>query len=142
MVTDQWISLTDTVPPLTLHVREWRHDDADSNPGVDGSAKPPFVLVHGLASNARTWDEVAPILAANGHRVIAVDQRGHGLSDKPEGAYDFAAVTADLHALLDELELEKPIIAGQSWGGNVALAFGARDPHRMPWAKLRGRRLP
>lgn len=101
---------------LRLHVREW--------PGKEV----PFVLLHGLSSNCRTWEGVAERLAAAGHRVVTVDQRGHGLSDKPASGYDFATVTADLASLLSALQLEQPIVAGQSWGGNVVLEFGVRYP--------------
>ena len=76
----------------------------------------PFLLVHGLASNARTWDGVAQRLNAAGHHVVAIDQRGHGLSDKPSTGYDFAQITSDLRALIESLELRRPILAGQSWG--------------------------
>lgn len=101
---------------LTLHIRAWDGDEA------------PFVLVHGLASNAHTWDLVGEELARHGHRVVSVDLRGHGLSDKPDEGYDFATVTQDLYRLLVTLglEKEKPYLAGQSWGGNVLLAFAAR----------------
>jgi len=101
---------------LKLHVLEW--------PGP----KRPFVLVHGLASNAQTWSAVARYLSDAGHRVAAIDQRGHGLSEKPDEGYGFDEVTADLLGLTDKLDLAKPIIAGQSWGGNVALDFAARYP--------------
>jgi pimeloyl-ACP methyl ester carboxylesterase len=103
---------------IRLRIRDW--------PG-DGS---PFVLVHGLSSNARTWDQVAGHLAAAGHRVLAFDQRGHGLSDKPDQGYDTATVAGDLARLLDALSLEQPVIAGQSWGGGVALHFGAAHAGR------------
>jgi pimeloyl-ACP methyl ester carboxylesterase len=90
----------------------------------------PVLLVHGLASNARLWDGVAADLAGRGHPVLAVDQRGHGLSSKPDDGYDFATVTRDLHRLLTRMRwLERrPVIAGQSWGGNVVVDFGARYP--------------
>jgi len=101
---------------IKLHIREW-----------DGR-NTPFVLLHGLSSNSRTWDAVAEQLAAAGHRVIAVDQRGHGLSDKPDEGYDFATITADLNQLLQTMNLNHPILVGQSWGGNVLLEFGARYP--------------
>ncbi|NJN94052.1 MAG: alpha/beta hydrolase [Anaerolineales bacterium] len=101
---------------LRLHVREWPGDQT------------PFVLLHGLSSNCRTWEAVAACLAAAGHRVVTVDQRGHGLSDKPSEGYDFATITADLSRLLAALSLEQPIVVGQSWGGNVVLEFGARYP--------------
>ncbi len=95
------------------------------------SSDPPFVLLHGLASNARTWDAVAAHLSEAGQRVIAVDQRGHGLSDKPEDGYDFDMVVGDLRMLLDALEIDQAIVIGQSWGGNVVLAFGAAHPERV-----------
>ncbi len=101
---------------LNLHVREWLGE------------KTPFALLHGLASNCRTWEFVAERLAAAGHYVVTVDQRGHGLSDKPSGGYDFATITADLARLLEVLALDRPIVVGQSWGGNVVLEFGARYP--------------
>jgi pimeloyl-ACP methyl ester carboxylesterase len=84
--------------------------------------------VHGLASNARTWDGVAQRLNEAGHTVVAVDQRGHGLSDKPDTGYSFDEVTADIRALIEALGWEKPLVAGQSWGGNVVLDFAARWP--------------
>lgn len=64
-------------------------------------------------------------------RVVAVDQRGHGLSDKPTNAYSFPEVTGDVLALLDELALERPIIVGHSWGANVATQFAAEHPDRI-----------
>ncbi len=87
-----------------------------------------FLLVHGLASNARTWDGVAARLVANGHPVVTVDLRGHGRSSKPDGPYDVATVADDLAALIEALELESPIVAGQSWGGNVVVELAARHP--------------
>ena len=55
----------------------------------------PFVLVHGLASNARMWDGVAAELAAAGHPVVWIDQRGHGQSGKPDDGYDFTTIVND-----------------------------------------------
>jgi pimeloyl-ACP methyl ester carboxylesterase len=92
---------------------------------------PPMLLVHGLASNAHLWDGVAERLAAAGHPVAAVDQRGHGQSDKPDSGYDFATLTADLMAVLAELgwhDDRAPWLAGQSWGANVVLEVAARHP--------------
>jgi pimeloyl-ACP methyl ester carboxylesterase len=89
---------------------------------------PSFVLVHGLASNARMWDGVATRLSAAGHPAITVDQRGHGRSSKPDGPYDVTTVAEDLHAVIGALGLERPVLAGQSWGGNVVLELAARHP--------------
>jgi pimeloyl-ACP methyl ester carboxylesterase len=91
----------------------------------------PILLVHGLASNARLWDGVAERLAAAGHPVAAVDQRGHGQSDKPDSGYDFATLTADLMAILADLGWpadRAPWLAGQSWGANVVLEMAIRHP--------------
>jgi pimeloyl-ACP methyl ester carboxylesterase len=88
----------------------------------------PFVLVHGLASNARMWDGVACALADRGHPAVTVDLRGHGRSSKPDGPYDMATVADDVAALIRELGLERPVVAGQSWGGNVVLELALREP--------------
>lgn len=103
-----------------MNVRVWQP--------AAGPQHPPFLLVHGLASNAQTWDGVGRALARSGYTAIGIDQRGHGLSQKMTDGYDFETVTADLMRLIDHLGWEKPILAGQSWGGNVMLAFGARYP--------------
>ena len=95
--------------------------------GFEGDAT-PVVLVHGLASNCRLWDGVASDLAGRGHRVIAVDLRGHGLSSKPDGGYDFPTVTRDLERLVSRLGWPPPVFAGQSWGANVVLDLAVRYP--------------
>lgn len=92
-----------------------------------GGERSPFLLVHGLSSNCRTWTAVAGRLHAAGHPVAAVDLRGHGRSDKPDEGYDFATLAADLATAADALGLVRPIAAGQSTGGNVVveLAYGS-----------------
>jgi pimeloyl-ACP methyl ester carboxylesterase len=95
------------------------------------STLPPFLLVHGLASNARLWDGVAARLVGSGHPVVTVDLRGHGRSSKPDSAYDVPAVADDLAVLIDRMAIDRPVVAGQSWGGNVALELAARHPDRI-----------
>ena len=104
---------------IEIAVREWNGAGRD------------FVLVHGLASNAKTWELVAQGLSAAGHHIIAIDQRGHGLSDKPETGYGFEEVTSDLAALIEAMGLDRPIVAGQSWGGNVVVDFASRYPEML-----------
>jgi pimeloyl-ACP methyl ester carboxylesterase len=87
-----------------------------------------FVLVHGLASNARLWDGVAAGLVADGHTVATVDLRGHGRSSKPDGPYDVPTVAHDVAVLVAALGLDRPVVAGQSWGGNVVLEMAAGHP--------------
>jgi pimeloyl-ACP methyl ester carboxylesterase len=81
-----------------------------------------------LASNARLWDGVASRLAAAGHPVVALDQRGHGRSSKPDDGYDMATVADDLALVIDHLGWDRPAVAGQSWGGNVVIELAARWP--------------
>jgi len=84
------------------------------------------VLLHGLASNARIWELTAPYLAEAGFDLIAPDQRGHGLTDKPDSDLGFSTYTQDLLALITSLELDRPILVGHSWGASVALDYAAR----------------
>ncbi|MGA3029152.1 MAG: alpha/beta fold hydrolase [Candidatus Limnocylindrales bacterium] len=111
---------------VALRVLRWLPADA---PG-SRSAPIPFLLVHGLASNARLWDGVAPRFAAAGNPVATVDLRGHGHSDKPDGGYDFATIAEDLRVLIAALgpEFDRPVLVGQSWGASVVLDFGVRHP--------------
>jgi pimeloyl-ACP methyl ester carboxylesterase len=107
-------------------------------PGVEvhallrrGGTGVPFLFVHGLASNARLWDEVADAVAEAGHDSIAVDQRGHGGSSKTDDGYAFATLADDLAAVIDAT-VDSPVIAvGQSWGANVVLELAARHPDRV-----------
>ena len=101
---------------VRLHARDW-----------SGSGQ-AVVLLHGLASNARIWDGVASRLAGAGLRVVALDQRGHGASEQPGSGYDFATLGRDLSAALAALGIERPVLAGHSWGANVALQFAADRP--------------
>jgi pimeloyl-ACP methyl ester carboxylesterase len=103
---------------VRLHYRDW---------GGDG---PPLVLLHGLSSSCRIWDWTAPLLTER-FRVLALDQRSHGLSDQPADGYGFADVAADLAAFLEAVEVEKAALVGHSWGAGVALYFAAENPERV-----------
>ncbi len=89
---------------------------------------PTFVLVHGLASNARLWDGVAEGLMAADHSSHAVDLRGHGESEKPDTGYDFATVASDVAAVVRDVAERRAILVGQSWGANVVMETAARFP--------------
>jgi pimeloyl-ACP methyl ester carboxylesterase len=108
---------------LRVHYLHWKLAD-DRDPPAD----PPVILLHGLASNARIWELVAPRLLERGFECMAPDARGHGLTDQPEQDYSFEAVSRDLAAFVDACRLEKPLLVGHSWGGNVALDYAARFP--------------
>jgi pimeloyl-ACP methyl ester carboxylesterase len=86
------------------------------------------VLLHGLASNARIWELVAPELVSAGLAPVAPDLRGHGLTDKPDGDYGFETFRRDLLAFIDASPLERPVLVGHSWGALVALDYAAQFP--------------
>ncbi|MBZ0302286.1 MAG: alpha/beta hydrolase [Anaerolineae bacterium] len=115
-----------TANGLRLHVQDW------SGPGA-----PRLVLLHGLASSSRMFDLIAPNLAAH-FRVIAPDQRGHGLSDKPASGYDFETIARDLDALLDAVFPDpRPVaLVGHSWGAYTTLYYAATRPDRLAQAVL------
>ena len=92
-----------------------------------GKGDSNLVLIHGLASNQHIWDLAAPLLAESFH-IYTYDQRGHGTSEKPNSGYDFSTVTQDLHAFLQLLKIQNPILVGHSWGGNVALNYASKYP--------------
>lgn len=92
--------------------------------------EPAVLALHGLASNARWWDLVGADLAP-AHRVLAIDLRGHGQSDRPETGYDFDTVVADLRQVVDALHPRPLVVAGHSWGASVALAYAAARPESV-----------
>lgn len=130
---DQFVTPTETLTPTTLLTTTRRvmiRNDLSLRIITWGSpgAEPPFLFVHGLASNARMWDGCAAAIAAHGGYAIAVDQRGHGRSDTPDDGYDFATVTDDLALLIAAEGLDRPVVVGQSWGGNVVIELALRRP--------------
>jgi soluble epoxide hydrolase/lipid-phosphate phosphatase len=83
---------------------------------------PALVLLHGWPELAYSWRNQIPAIAAAGYRVIVPDQRGYGLTDRPDPveAYDMAHLTGDLVGLLDALGVERAVFCGHDWGGLVA----------------------
>jgi pimeloyl-ACP methyl ester carboxylesterase len=104
---------------LSLHVLEW------SREGV------PLLFVHGFGNDAHVWDDVAPAVAPY-YRVLAIDLRGHGDSDRdPEARYDYDAHLADLEAVTAGLGVTRFVLVGHSLGGRVSMLFAGRHPERM-----------
>lgn len=99
---------------------------------------PPLLLLHGWAISAYLWRHNFAALAGAGYRVHAPDLPGHGLSDAPlaKGSYTLEALTDDLGALLDALELERAAVVAQSMGGRIALELARR--HRVTRLALFG----
>jgi pimeloyl-ACP methyl ester carboxylesterase len=92
-----------------------------------GSGSPPVLFVHGWACD-RTYFGPQVAHFSRAHRVLAVDLRGHGESDKPRQDYTMASFADDLAWLCGQLEAEKPVVVGHSMGGTVTLVLAARYP--------------
>lgn len=97
------------------------------------STTPPVLLVHGWGCSAFVFRDTMPALADAGFRAIAVDLKGHGLSDKPVAAdeYTVDALVEHLLDILDALGLERPALAGHSLGGTLIYHFAMRYPQRV-----------
>jgi pimeloyl-ACP methyl ester carboxylesterase len=99
---------------VRLHWLEW---------APPGTPEPPAILLlHGLSSNARYWERVARRMT--NRRLVALDQRSHGLSDAPTTGYGLDILAADAGHVIRELGLDRPVVVGHSWGGTVALEVG------------------
>jgi pimeloyl-ACP methyl ester carboxylesterase len=92
----------------------------------------PIILCHGFPELAFSWRHQLKALGEAGRWVVAPDQRGYGLTDRPGPveAYDMEQLTADLVGLLDHLKVEKAIFAGHDWGGIVVWQMPVRHPGR------------
>ena len=93
---------------------------------------PPVVLIHGWGCSVYVFRRNMPALADAGFRVIAVDLKGHGLSDKPiaPDEYTIDSLVEHLRDILDALELERPALAGHSLGASLIYHFASRYPGR------------
>ena len=91
----------------------------------------PVLLIHGLGSSCRDWEYQIPTLAAQ-YRVIAVDIRGHGRSDKPRERYSIAGFSADIEALLNHLQPGPVHLVGLSMGGMIGFQIAVDHPQ---WLK-------
>ncbi|MCP2342783.1 alpha/beta fold hydrolase [Actinomadura rupiterrae] len=103
-------------------------DVADRGP-LDGEA---VILLHGFPQTSRSWDALAPLLHASGHRTLAPDQRGYSPRARPRGrfAYRMSELTADVLALIKAAGLggRKVHVVGHDWGAAVAWALAASRP--------------
>ncbi len=90
----------------------------------------PVVLVHGLGSSTRDWEYQLPELAKH-YRVIALDVRGHGRSDKPRERYSIAGFAEDVAALIEHCQLGAVHLVGISMGGMIGFQLGVERPELL-----------
>ena len=101
--------------------------------GDPDSPAPPLVLAHGLTATRRYVVHGSKLLPRLGYRVISYDARGHGESSPApdRAAYRYPDLVADLGRLVDELELERVVLAGASMGAATTVAFALEQPQRV-----------
>jgi non-heme chloroperoxidase len=92
----------------------------------------PVILIHGWPLSGRSWENQVPALIDAGHRVITYDRRGFGWSSQPWDGYDYDTFAADLHALLEHLDVRDATLVGFSMGGGeVARYIGTYGTKRI-----------
>lgn len=103
---------------IRLHYLDW------------GGAEDVLLFLAGLGCNAHSFDDIAPRFTDR-FRVLALTRRGHGESDHPETGYGIDTLTEDIRQFLDELGIEKVILAGHSMAGIELSRFCALYPQRV-----------
>ena len=89
-------------------------------------------LLHGFASSTYSWEATAPLLHEQGFHVWALDMKGFGWSDKPEGAdYSLLALMEEVNLWLDEMEIENVVFVGNSLGGAIGVLMALEHPEKV-----------
>lgn len=94
---------------------------------VGDSAAPPMIILHGIFGSSDNWLTISKTIAAQGYRVILPDQRNHGQSPRSD-EFSYTDMAADLHELITELGLDRPILIGHSMGGKTMMQYTMTYP--------------
>lgn len=115
---------------LTLYARD--------HAPTSGPARAPVICIHGLTRNSRDFEVVAPRIAAQGRRVLSLDVRGRGSSDRDPNPlnYNPAVYAGDVIALMDQAGISKALFVGTSMGGLITLTLSALRPDLIAGAVL------
>jgi non-heme chloroperoxidase len=117
---------TENDAPIDIHYEHHGSGDA-------------IVLIHGYPLNGNSWERQERELLAHGHRVISYDRRGFGRSSQPTVGYDYDTFAADLHALIEHLDLNDTVLVGFSMGtGEVTRYLSTYGSERVSKAALLG----
>ena len=111
-------------------MKEVKGDGVKINLAKWEGSRGPILCVHGITANCRCWDVLANILAPE-YRVLAMDLRGRGRSEKPSEGYHLETHLRDMNGLMDDLGLDRAVVMGHSLGAFIGLAFAAQYPHRV-----------
>lgn len=126
----------DRAAPVPRHEAEWmRAGDVRVRAVRAGAGDTTLLLLHGYGESLLAWRNLVDPLAEH-YRVLAIDLPGMGLSDKPAGPYDLAAMTDRLGQLLDQETSGPVVVVGHSMGGELAAALAIAHPGRVVAAVL------
>ncbi len=98
---------------------------------------PPIIFLHGITDSSHSWSSTTPFLADD-YRTYALDQRGHGDSEKPIYGYSMAQFAEDVVAFMDKLDIEQAVIVGHSMGSFIAHQVASVYPQRVSHLVLIG----
>lgn len=115
---------------LSLYARDY--------PGADGPVRLPVIAIHGLTRNSADFDAIATMIAQSGRRVLAVDVRGRGRSDRAPDpmTYQPPVYAKDILALMDQAGIDRAVFMGTSMGGLITMAVTAFKSKRVAAAIL------
>ena len=122
--------------------RRWTSDElslyARDYGGAEGPARLPVIAIHGLTRNSADFGTIAPLIAATGRRVLALDVRGRGRSDRAADpmTYQPPVYAKDVLALMDQAGIARAVFLGTSMGGLITMALTAAAPERVAAAIL------
>lgn len=128
---DRYVERRWTSPDgLSLYARDYAP--------ADGPARLPVIAIHGLTRNSADFAVIAGLIAASGRRVLAVDVRGRGQSDRAPDPMTYTpdVYARDVIALMDQAGIEKAVFLGTSMGGLITMALTAIRPQAVAAAVL------
>lgn len=129
--------------PYPFVERRWTSPDGltlvarDYAPAA-GTARPPVIAIHGLTRNSADFEAIAPLLAQSGRRVLAVDVRGRGLSNRAPDPMTYVpdVYARDVLALMEQAGIDRAVFVGTSMGGLITMALTAIRPKAVVAAIL------
>ncbi|MGH7026875.1 alpha/beta fold hydrolase [Brevundimonas sp.] len=128
---------------MTYAERRWTSPDglslyARDYAPADGPARLPVIAIHGLTRNSADFGVIAGLIAASGRRVLAVDVRGRGQSDRAPDPMTYRpdVYARDMLALMDQAGIEKAVFLGTSMGGLITMALTAIKPQAVAAAVI------
>lgn len=115
---------------LNLYARDY--------PGASGTARLPVIAIHGLTRNSADFERIAPLIAQSGRRVLAVDVRGRGRSDRAPDPMTYRpdVYARDILGLMDQAGIAQAVFLGTSMGGLITMALAGLRPRAVAAAIL------